>query len=208
MSLVYRFRIIFEDYDDVQRDIDIKSTQNFEDLHHTIQASIGFDDKKPASFFVSNDNWKKGKEIALEKRMDKNGTPASLMKNSRLCDSISDPHQKFLYNSDYDSNWNFTMELIKIIPAVDPLKTYPACTKTVGEPPKQYVVLTPKPSAILAVDELIAEEDLTPEAEVIHANEEGVDDEELEGMNEEGEDEDLELEEGASGEDEPQEEEL
>ena len=188
MSLVYRFRIIFEDYDDVHRDIDIKSTQSFEDLHHTIQMAIGFDDNKPASFFVSNDFWKKGQEISLQKRKDKNGEPFPLMKNSRLCDFIADPHQKFLYLSDYDAEWNFTMELVKLIPAADPIKSYPSCVKFVGDAPKQFNVVLPKPSVL--VDEIDTEEDLVAEPEAIHAVEEGVDDEELVGMNEEGEEED------------------
>jgi hypothetical protein len=204
MSLVYRFRIIFEDYDDVQRDIDIRSTQTFEDLHHTIQQAIGFDDKKQASFFVSNDFWKKGQEISLEKRKDKNDQPLPLMKKSRLCDFISDPHQKFLYISDYDAGWNFTMELIKLIPNPDPIKSYPSCIKSVGEAPKQYNIVTPKPSAILADEEEEIDDIIAPEA--IHTAEEGVEDDELIGMNSEGEDEELELEEEASGDDEPLEE--
>jgi predicted double-glycine peptidase len=30
---LYRFRVTFEDYDDVMREIDVKSNQTFEDLH-------------------------------------------------------------------------------------------------------------------------------------------------------------------------------
>ena len=30
---IYRFKISFEDFDDVVREIDIKTTQTFEDLH-------------------------------------------------------------------------------------------------------------------------------------------------------------------------------
>ncbi len=194
MSLVYRFRITFEDYDDVHRDIDIKSTQSFEDLHHIIQQCIGFDDKKPASFFVSNDNWKRGKEIALEKRKDKNGEPLALMKNSRLCDFITDPHQKFLYLSDYDTQWNFMMELFKIVPTVDPMKMYPSCVKSIGEAPKQYNLLAVKPSALDEEEEFLEMENTVAEPEVMNGNEEGVEDEELIGMNEEGEEEEGEME--------------
>jgi len=185
---------VFEDYDDVTRDIEVKSTQTFEDLHHAIQQSIGFDDKKSASFFVSNDNWKKGNEIALQKRKNKNDEPLPLMKNSRLCDFISDPHQKFLYLSDYDSQWNFMMELIKIIPAADSLKTYPFCIKTVGEAPKQYNDVKAKPSATDEEEEFLEEAALVAEPEPIHIAEEGVEEEELVGMNEEGEEEEGEME--------------
>jgi hypothetical protein len=37
MSVVYRFRVTFEDYDEITRDIEIKSTQFFSDLHTAIQ---------------------------------------------------------------------------------------------------------------------------------------------------------------------------
>jgi hypothetical protein len=39
---LYRFRITFEDYDDVTREIDIKSNQYFEDLHNAIHQSTGY----------------------------------------------------------------------------------------------------------------------------------------------------------------------
>ena len=42
---VYRFRITFENFEEVYREIEIKSDQTFEDLHFAIQSSIGFDAK-------------------------------------------------------------------------------------------------------------------------------------------------------------------
>src|SRR5437762_2397 len=48
----YRFRVTFEDYDDVTRDIEIRSTQTFEEFHHAIQNAIGFDASK--QYNVSN----------------------------------------------------------------------------------------------------------------------------------------------------------
>ena len=80
MPVVYRFRVTFEDYDEVSRDIEIKSTLTFLDLHQTIQTSIGFDNSKPASFYMSNDNWIKGQEISTEVRKDKAGNTSVLMR--------------------------------------------------------------------------------------------------------------------------------
>ena len=59
----YRFRVTFEDFDDITRDIEIRSTQTFEEFHYAIQNAIGFDASKPTSFFLSDDNCKKGKEM-------------------------------------------------------------------------------------------------------------------------------------------------
>ena len=43
MQIIYKFRVHFEDHDDVVRFIDIDSTSNFADFHKIIQDSIGFD---------------------------------------------------------------------------------------------------------------------------------------------------------------------
>ncbi len=205
MSVVYRFRITFEDYDEITRDIEIKSTQHFSDFHQTIQSSIGFDQSKPASFYMSNDYWIKGQEIALEKRTDKNGNTALLMEAARLCDFIADPHQKIYYISDYDANWTFRIELIKIIPQADAMRSYPLCVKSVGEAPKQYLVIPTIKTASLESEEF---ENLMEDSdEEASSNSDEVDDlmgeavdgvelDEIQGMGEEGEEEEAENEEG------------
>lgn len=101
---LYRFKVIFEDYDEVVRIIEIKSTQTFFDFHIAIQESIGFDKSQLASFYLSdNKKWKKGYEITLDNMHadedldDDNYIPTPIVKKSRLCDYINDPHQKFVY---------------------------------------------------------------------------------------------------------------
>lgn len=190
MSLVYRFRITFEDYDEVSRDIEIKSSQTFEDLHHTIQACIGFDGTKPASFFISNDNWIKGQEIAIDRKKDKDGNSVALMKDSKLSSFIADPHQKIYYVSDYDANWGFFIEMIKILPAAEMTKLYPVCVKTVGEPPKQYTIISKPVVVDEEFDDLPVEDDIVEEEDSINDDvEDGVEMDEIEGMSEEGEEE-------------------
>ena len=56
MPVVYRFKVMFEDHEDVVRDIEITNLQTFEDFHNIIQSSIGFDASKPASFFICTDS--------------------------------------------------------------------------------------------------------------------------------------------------------
>lgn len=62
---IYRFRVTFEDYEDVYREIDVTSKSTFLTLHETIHKSTGYIINVPSSFYVSNDQWKKGTEIAL-----------------------------------------------------------------------------------------------------------------------------------------------
>ena len=135
----YKFRVTFEDHDDVWRDIEIRSTQTFDDFHYAIHNSIGFDASKDASFYMSDDNWKKGKEISNRKLKDEDADKLKEMKDSRLCDFIADPHQKIYYLFDPTSIWTFRIELIKISRDEETGVSYPRCIKTTGEAPKQYL---------------------------------------------------------------------
>ncbi|MES2837820.1 MAG: hypothetical protein V4667_09880 [Bacteroidota bacterium] len=135
---VYRFRVTFEDYDEVTRDIEIGYDQTFEDLHNAIQKSIGFDGKNMASFYMTNDTWKKGKEITLvDMSDDEDESKIPIMSKSVLCDFIEDPHQKIIYIFDFMAMWTFQVELIKIVQEEKGVK-YPQCIKSVGVAPKQY----------------------------------------------------------------------
>lgn len=152
---VYRFRISFEDDEDVYREIDVLGKQSYEDLHRSIQEAIGFDNSKEASFFMSDDYWRKGQEIALRVQETdddddddyprKTKKPAKLMSKSRIADFIDDPHQRIVYVFDPVAKWTLMLELMKIL-ADDPKANYPRCNKSVGAAPKQYKVnLVPPP---------------------------------------------------------------
>jgi len=174
---VYRFRVTFEDYDDVTRDIEIKATQTFEDLHYAIHSYIGFDASKQASFFMSDDFWKKGKEISNRELKGEEKGAIATMRNARLCDFIIDPHQKIYYLFDTQDKWTFRIELIKILTSEDTNTPYPKCVRVVGEAPKQY---PPAPGAVLPTpedfDESVAAE---PELEEETETATGVDDDDI-----------------------------
>lgn len=135
---LYRFKVTFEDYDDVTREIDIKSTQSFEDLHRAIHQSTGYNCEFSSSFYISNDQWIKGEEITYlpnQRRIDRG---VALMDKVKLSNRIDDPHQKFYYTFNFDRPFDFHVELLKIILDETPGTTYPAIIKSVGEAPKQF----------------------------------------------------------------------
>ena len=152
---IYKFRITFEDFDDVVREIDIKSNQTFEDLHKAIHRSTGYNVEKSSSFYVSTDNWLKGDEIAYlpsERKKDR----VVLMENSKLSGFIEDPHQKFYYTYNFDRPFDFHVELVKIILDADPNIEYPFLAKSSGEAPKildQNSPNTVDPGAAVAASE-------------------------------------------------------
>jgi hypothetical protein len=133
---IYRFKISFEDFDEVVREIDIKSNQTFEDLHKAIHKSTGYNPEKSSSFYVSTDHWIKGDEIAYLPNDRKIERGVVLMENSKLLKFIEDPHQKFYYIYNFERPFDFHVELIKIILDADPNLEYPVLFKKHGEAPK------------------------------------------------------------------------
>lgn len=156
---IYRFRVSFEDYDDIERDIDIKSNQTFEDLHRAIHKSTGYNADLSSSFYVSNDQWIKGKEIALLPNQRKINNGVATMDKSKLSSFIDDPHQKFYYTYNFDRPFDFHVELIKIMLEEENGKTYPCVARSLGEAPKiAGSTILPGSTAAAATSAAISEE--------------------------------------------------
>ena len=132
---IYRFRVSFEEFEDVYRDIEIRSSQHFEEFHMAILTSIGFDKKHAASFFVCDSQWRKGKEITLlEEDLEDD---VRLMKKTKISTCVEDPYQQFIYVYDKVAAWSFAIQLIKITKE-EGNANYPVCIKSFGSSPKQY----------------------------------------------------------------------
>ena len=146
---IYRFKISFEDYDEVEREIDIKSTQTFEDLHRALHRSTGYPAEVSSSFYVSNDNWNKGQEITFLPSEKKIEQGISLMDKAKLSNFIDDPHQKFYYIYNFERPFDFHVQLIKIILDEENGKEYPNTFRSIGEAPKiTGSIVVPGTSAI------------------------------------------------------------
>ena len=146
---IYRFKISFEDYDEVEREIDIKSTQTFEDLHRALHRSTGYPAEVSSSFYVSNDNWNKGQEITFLPSEKKIEQGISLMDKAKLSNFIDDPHQKFYYIYNFERPFDFHVQLIKIILDEENGKEYPNTFRSIGEAPKiPGSIVVPGTSAI------------------------------------------------------------
>lgn len=133
---IYRFRVTFEDYEDVYREIDMPSKGTFLQLHEMIHQSTAYKADVSSSFYVSNDQWKKGTEIAYLPTQRKVANAVLKMEDIRLSKFIDDPHQKFYYVYNFDRPYEFHVELIKILKEEDG-KAYPSLFKSVGDAPKQ-----------------------------------------------------------------------
>ncbi len=133
---IYRFKVSFEDYDDVVREIDIKSNQTFQDLHFAIHETTKYNPETSSSFYVSNDQWIKSDEIAYLPNERKVNNGVATMEKSKLSSFIDDPHQKFYYTYNFERPLDFHVELIKIILDAEAGKVYPFLVRSAGEAPR------------------------------------------------------------------------
>ena len=135
---ILKFRVYFEEDDSVYRDVAIRHTQKFIDLHETILKSYEFDNKHAATFYRSNDHWQRGREISLDKYEKTYKAPPLLMKETTIGSEIRDTNQKFIYVYDFAKNWTFLVELINVSKEENPKISYPATVRKEGIPPSQY----------------------------------------------------------------------
>jgi len=135
---VLKFRVYWEEDDAVYRDVAIKHVQNFKDLNDIVLKSFEFDNKHKATFFRSNDNWQRGREISLEKYDKAYVVDPLLMDQTPIGSEIKDPNQKFIYVYDFNRNWTFQIELINVNKEENQKLIYPAVVRTEGLAPSQY----------------------------------------------------------------------
>lgn len=127
-----RFRILLEDYDDIQYDIEMKATQTFQQLFDLILKTIQFDQIHEGNFFLADYSWRKGKSVATI-----NGSEGNFNDKVEIVEFIDDPHQKFLFEYDSNAFWNFQVELIKVSKP-DTTVDYPRLVNLSGLLPTQY----------------------------------------------------------------------
>jgi len=135
---ILKFRIYLEEDDSVYRDVAIKHTQTFYELHEIILKAFEFDNKHQATFYRSNDNWQRGREISLEKYDKAYKAAPLLMKETSIGSEIKDPNQKFIYTYDFVKGWTYLVELINVSKEENPKLVYPAMIRKEGIAPSQY----------------------------------------------------------------------
>jgi hypothetical protein len=135
---ILKFRVYLEEDDSVYRDVAIRHKQSFFELHQVILKSFEFDSKHQATFFRSNDNWQRGREITLEKYERTYKADPLLMNETTIGSEIINPNQKFIYVYDFTKNWVFLIELINVSKEENPKISYPAMVRKEGIAPSQY----------------------------------------------------------------------
>lgn len=134
---ILKFRVYWEEDDNIYRDIALKTGQTFLAFHEAILNAYEFDKKHSASFFASNDKWLRGQEISSEVLVNKKDAPALSMMKTPVSALVNKPDEKFIYTYDPVKKWTFLVELIGVEKEEDSRKEYPYCTKKEGVAPAQ-----------------------------------------------------------------------
>jgi len=133
--MIYRFRIILDANEDVFRDIEIEAMANLEDLHNTITQAFGFAGQEMASFYVSNDLWEQGEEIALFDMSEAAGSLRTMNK-TKIKEVTHKEQTKLIYVYDFLNMWTFMVELAEIAERVKGLN-YPNLMFSHGDIPEE-----------------------------------------------------------------------
>ena len=114
--MIYRFRVILDNdtEDDIFRDLEIRETDTMEDLHNIITQSFGFDGMEMASFYVSDDHWNQGEEIAMFD-MSEGSNTVKTMSQTKINDVVHEASTRLIYVYDFLNMWTFFVELAEIV---------------------------------------------------------------------------------------------
>ncbi len=114
--MIYRFRVILDNdtEDDIFRDLEIRETDTMEDLHNIITQSFGFNGMEMASFYISDDEWNQGEEIAMFD-MSEAGNTVMVMSETPIKNVVHEASPKLIYVYDFLNMWTFFVELAEIV---------------------------------------------------------------------------------------------
>lgn len=134
---VFRFRVAWEEDDNIYRDIELLSGQTFEMFKDVILKSFEFNNIHPCSFFESNDKWHRLREISSEVLVNKRGADKLSMVKTPVPALIDQPDKRFVFEYDPVKKWVFLITLIGISKDEDYTKKYPLIARSEGIAPSQ-----------------------------------------------------------------------
>lgn len=150
---ILRFRVYWEDDDQIYRDIEIQGNQTFMDFHGAVVKAFEFDGKHGSSFFESDEKWSRGRELNSEVLVNKKDAPALSMIKTPVSALISLPDQKFVFVYDPKKKWTFLVELIGVSKEEVYRRVYPFVLRKEGIAPAQYGIKGVAADKIMEIEE-------------------------------------------------------
>ena len=131
--MIYKIRTILDAEDDVFRDIAIDPENTLEELHNAIHQAFGLEGDQMASFYISDDEWTQGDEIALFD-MSEGQEEVRMMNETPIEDVLDKKNTRLIYVYDFMTMWTFYVELGDIAAREDG-ESYPLLLFSHGDLP-------------------------------------------------------------------------
>jgi len=151
---VFKFRIAWEEDDNIFRDIELTTGQTFFQFHEAILLAFDIKTVGEASFFESNDKWMHLREISAQVLVNKKDAPALAMIKTPVSALVDNPDKKFIYTvNDNKREWTFLVSLIGIEREERQKQTYPVCVRSEGLPPAQTFIKDVAQDKMMEIEE-------------------------------------------------------
>ncbi|MDA9863464.1 plasmid pRiA4b ORF-3 family protein [Flavobacteriales bacterium] len=136
MNLI-RFRVIIDIEEDVFRDILIGKSAPLEDLHRGILAAFDFGEGEMASFFKSDEDWGRGREVPLmDMGTNDAGDTYPSMRSVEVGEMVAADNDRMVYVYDFLRMWCFYVEVVGMEEGEVP--EYPMLAEEFGKAPDQF----------------------------------------------------------------------
>jgi hypothetical protein len=134
---VFKFRIIWDDDDNISRDIEILSNQSFDEFHTFIQKSFALKTEWAASFYIINSAGKRTYEINTLVEKNLKNAPALSCKRTPVGAMVTSADQEFIYAVMNDKEWDFRINLLSV--DKNPIEgiAYPLLVRSDGPSPME-----------------------------------------------------------------------
>ena len=160
----FKFRIFLDAKDTIFKDVILDPEISLEEFHNIILNAFGYSGDQMASFYESNDEWKRGTEYPLINMFE--DKDANVMSKVALNSLVSNQGDKLIYVYDFLNMKIFLIELLAI-PDVDPSENLPTVLMEIGTPPPEAGIEEMDLSSFEMPDDLEDLDDDTPTFEDI-----------------------------------------
>lgn len=130
---ILRFRVVLDSPEQVFRDIDVPVDHSFESLHLAVVEAFGMEAGEMSSFYESNDQWDKGREIPLVD-MGTSEEPMDNMAELLFQDVDHGIGYRLLYVFDFLNLKIFYLEVLSVGEKESGVE-YPRCVMRYGDDP-------------------------------------------------------------------------
>lgn len=133
MVEVYTFRGLSNEEDSFYLEISVRSDQTFMQFHKGLQEGLGYDKGQIASFYLTNRNWEKEKEVTLIDMSDEQVRDILNMEDTRIKELIIGEKTRLVYVFDFFFERAIHLELInkELSEVRDGYPTIVQCTGTI-----------------------------------------------------------------------------